>query len=146
MREYDVSAHRVDARGGLAIAKAASLVLDIDPNGRADAFNPAELLLAAFAACILKGVERATPMLHFQLRQVSLHVHGVRRDSPPRFDSIHYEILVDTDEIDRRLELLHANIRKYGTIFNTLASAVTVSGTIRRSPLEQRPIEPLEND
>ena len=146
MLEYDVLAHRVDTHGGLATAKAASLVLDTDPDGRADAFNPAELLLAAFAACILKGVERATPMLHFQLRHVALHVHGVRRDIPPRFESIQYEILVDTDEPDRRLELLHANIRKYGTIFNTLASAVTVSGTLRRSPLEQGRIEPLENE
>ena len=31
-----------------------------------------------------------------------------------------------------RIELLHTNIRKYGTISNTLALAVPIDGTIRR--------------
>ncbi len=33
--------------------------------GRPDAFNPAELFLAALAACMIKGIERAIPMLNF---------------------------------------------------------------------------------
>jgi len=39
---------------------------------------------------------------------------------------------VDTDETDQRLELLHKNLRKYGTITNTLAGATELVGTIRR--------------
>lgn len=135
MLEYDVSATRADSHGAIARSKEAEVILDTDPAGRNDAFNPAELLLASLAACILKSVERAMPMLHFKLAHVDVHVHGVRRDTPPRLESIHYEILVDTDESDHRLELLHVNIRKYGTIFNTLASAVSVSGGIGRSPV-----------
>jgi hypothetical protein len=30
-------------------------------------------------------------------------VHGVRQDAPPRLERIDYEIIVDTDEPDRRL-------------------------------------------
>jgi hypothetical protein len=45
--------------------------------------------------------------------------------------SIGYELTVDTDEPPRRLELLHANVRKYGTISNTLALAVPLTGTCR---------------
>lgn len=46
--------------------------------------------------------------------------------------TIGYEMVIDTDEADRRLELLHTNVRKYGTISNTLAAAVTLTGTVVR--------------
>jgi len=132
MLEYDVEAHRIDAHGSLASAKSAEVVLDTDLKGRPDAFNPAELLLAAVAACMIKGVERVTPMLKFELRGVEVKLHGVRQDSPPKMISIDYEIIVDTDENDRRLQLLHTNIRKFGTISNTIAEATKLEGTIRR--------------
>ena len=47
-------------------------------------------------------------------------------------ESISYEIIVDSDEPDRRLELLHDNVRKYGTVFNTVAPGTQLSGTLRR--------------
>lgn len=130
--EYDVVASRIDAHGGLATARQAQIRLDTDPAGQAGAFNPAELLLAATAACMLKGAERVAPMIGFDLRGMEVRVHATRRDNPPRIVSIEYDILVDTPEDDRRLELLHTNIRKYGTVSNTLADAVALSGTIRR--------------
>ena len=109
------------------------IVLDTAIAGRLDAFNPAELLLASLAACMIKGVERVTPMLHFQFRGVSVKLHGIRQDAPPMMTEITYEIVVDTDEDDHRLELLHTNVRKYGTISNTLARATKLEGTIRRA-------------
>ncbi len=132
MLGYSVEARRVDAHGSLAATKQAEITLDTDVKGRADAFNPAELLLAAVAACMIKGIERVTPMLKFELRGVEVKLHGVRQDSPPKMISINYEIIVDTDEEDHRLELLHANVRKFGTISNTVAEATTLEGIIRR--------------
>ncbi len=135
MLEYRVSARRIDSHGSEAHTKQAVLSLDTDVTGRVDAFNPAELLLASLAACMIKGAERAAPMIHFSLRNLNVHLHGKRQDSPPKMVSIEYEIIVDTDEEDRRLELLHANIRKYGTVSNTLADALELKGTIRRAGL-----------
>ena len=132
MLEYTVSARRIDAHGSEAATKDARLVLDTDVNGRPDAFNPAELFLAATAACMIKGIERATPLLKFNLRGVEVKLHGVRQDSPPRMLSIDYELIVDTDETDRRLELLHTNVRKFGTISNTVAAATQLTGRIVR--------------
>jgi uncharacterized OsmC-like protein len=107
MLEYQVTARRIDAHGSRARCKDAEVVLDTDVSGRTDAFNPAELLLAALAACMIKGIERVTPMLKFELRGVEVRLRGKRQDSPPRMHSIDYELIVDTDEEDRRLELLH---------------------------------------
>lgn len=132
MLEYNVSATRIDSHGSEAQTKEARLVLDTDIAGRLDAFNPAELLLASIAACMIKGIERVTPLIQFQLRGISVKLHGIRQDSPPMMTEITYEIIVDTDEDDRRLELLHTNVRKYGTISNTVARATKLDGTIRR--------------
>ncbi|MGB8818008.1 MAG: OsmC family protein [Rhizobiaceae bacterium] len=132
MLTYDVSAKRVDSHGSLAQAKHAQIVLDTDMAGRVDAFNPAELFLAAIAACMIKGIERVMPMLKFELRGVEISLHGERQDSPPKMTSVTYVLTVDTDESDQRLELLHKNVRKYGTISNTVAEAVNLTGQIRR--------------
>jgi uncharacterized OsmC-like protein len=135
MLEYKVSATRIDAHGSEAHTKEAQLVLDTDIAGRLDAFNPAELLLASLAACIIKGIERVAPMLHFQFAGVTVKLHGIRQDAPPMLSEITYEIVVNTDEDDRRLELLHTNVRKYGTISNTLARATKLEGTIKRATI-----------
>ncbi len=133
MLEYKVSAKRIDSHGSVATSKDAQITLDTDMAGRRDAFNPAELLLAAVAACMIKGIERVAPMLQFELRGVEVNLHGVRQDSPPKMISIEYEIRVDTDETDQRLELLHKNVRKYGTISNTVAEATKLEGRIVRA-------------
>jgi len=133
MLEYSVTAKRIDAHGSEARAKDATLVLDTDLAGRPDALNPAELFLAAIAACILKGIERVTPLLGFSLDGVEVRLHGERQDSPPKMTSVTYEIIVQTAETDQRLELLHKNVRKYGTISNTVADATNLAGTIRRA-------------
>ncbi len=133
MLEYDVVAKRIDAHGGTAHTKDAEVRLDTDVNGRLDAFNPAELFLAAIAACMIKGIERVAPMIHFHFSGVEVRLHGVRQDSPPFMSSISYELIVDTDEDDRRLDLLHQNVRKYGTISNTVAAATKLEGKIVRS-------------
>ena len=57
MLEYRMTAKRLDTHGSLAACKKAEIVLDTDVNGRPDAFNPAELFLAALAACMIKSIE-----------------------------------------------------------------------------------------
>ena len=132
MLEYRVSARRVDAHASQATTKEAMIVLDTALAGRADAFNPAELFLASIAACMIKGIERVMPILKFRLNGVAVHLHGVRQDTPPKMISVDYELIIDTDEDDHRLALLHTNVRKFGTISNTVAAALTLTGTIRR--------------
>ncbi|MFG1283656.1 OsmC family protein [Xanthobacter autotrophicus] len=132
MLEYKVHASRIDAHGSLARTKQAEITLDTDIGGRADAFNPAELFLAAIAACMIKSIERVTPMLNFELRGVDVALHAVRQDAPPKIISVDYELIIDTDETEQRLALLHTNVRKYGTISNTVAEATRLDGTIRR--------------
>lgn len=130
--EFDVVSVRLSAQASQARCKQATIALDTDMAGTPQAFNPAELLLAALSACMIKGIERVIPILKFELRGVEVHVHGVRQDVPPRMESIAYEIIVDTEEPDRRLALLHDNVKKYGTVFNTVSPGTELSGVLRR--------------
>lgn len=129
---FQVTTLRRDAHGSIAHCKEADITLDTDLAGRRDVFNPAELLLAALSACIIKGIERITPILRFDVRGVEVKVEGVRQDVPPRMESITYEIVVDSDESDARLALLHENVKKYGTVFNTIAPGTTLTGVLHR--------------
>jgi uncharacterized OsmC-like protein len=130
---FNVTAQRIDEQYSLAMCNDATVTLNTSLNGQTVAFNPAELLLAALAACMIKGIERVTPILKFELRGLTINLHGVRQDVPPRMESITYEIIVDTDESTHRLELLHQNVQKFGTVFNTLAAGTTISGQIRHT-------------
>jgi len=132
MLEYDVhlvSPSSDDARGAV---KDAEILLDTSDHGRRDAPNAAELLLMALATCMTKGVRRAAAMNHFEVGRVEVKVHGVRQDSPPKMSQIRYEVRVETDEPDHRLDLLHRNIRKFGTVTNTVGPGTDLDGTLVR--------------
>lgn len=45
---------------------------------------------------------------------------------------IDHDIVVDTDETGARLDLLHRNFQKFGTIYITLAGATELRVSIRR--------------
>jgi uncharacterized OsmC-like protein len=131
--QYEVTARRLDETGSVATSHGAEVRLATDIAGGKHALNPVELLLSALAACMIKGAERVLPTLKFQLDGMSVALEADRQDAPPKLTAIRYQITVDTPESDVRLDLLHRNILKYGTISNTLATAVPLTGTIRRA-------------
>lgn len=92
--------------------------------------GPAELLMAALAGCLLKGLERARAMLPFDYESADVTISARRQDAPPRFMEFEYEVRIVTSETDHRVQLLHRNLQQFGTIYNTLALACDVHGTV----------------
>jgi uncharacterized OsmC-like protein len=76
--------------------------------------GPADLLASAFAACPLKNLARTPALVGFEYDSADIELT--------------YRVRVLTDESERRVELAH--VRKYGTIFNTLAAVYDVHGTV----------------
>ena len=119
--------------GGPARIRAADETIPLDagwatpPTG---APGPAELLAGAFAACLVKNVARAGHLLEFSYADVTATVVARRQDSPPKFVEISYSVDLATEESQRRIDLLHANLRKFGTVYNTLAAVCDVHGTV----------------
>jgi len=132
MIEYEVFSQRLNDQGGVATTKCAQVALDTGLEGRQDAFNPDELLLAALAACMLKSIERVAPSLNFSFRDAAIRFHGWCQESPHKMLKIEYTLWVDTDETDQRLELLHDNLKKFESSFSTIAVNCSLAGEIRR--------------
>ena len=92
--------------------------------------GPADLLTLAFSACVLKNVERFSRMLPFRYGGASIEVTSEREEAPPRIVRVRYVLRLQTDEPPQRVDLLHRNIKKFGTIYNTLAASCDVQGEI----------------
>lgn len=127
---YEVTA--TVASGGTASARArdADIAFDGSAGPLAALPGPADLLAASLAACLLKNVERFSGLLPFRYERASVRIVAEREEPPPRIVALRYAIEVVTDEPDERVELLHKNLRKFGTITNTLAAACAVEGTL----------------
>lgn len=131
------TAQRYEARGSVRAGGAGRLQahgLDAEFDGTAGRLDelpgPADVLSAALCACILKNVERFSHMLPFRYESASVEVTAEREEPPPRIVRVSYHLRVVTDEPPARVELLHKNVRKFGTITNTLAAACELTGTI----------------
>lgn len=108
--------------------------------GRSDELpGPADVLGAALCACILKNVERFSHLLSFRYESASVEVTADREEPPPHIARVHYLLRIVTDEAPAQVELLHKNIRKFGTITNTLAAACELTGDIEALPLSDAP-------
>jgi uncharacterized OsmC-like protein len=133
-RTYWVDAH--STLGGAATATTKQATIDFDATaGQTDTLpGPADLFTAAFAACVLKNVERFSQILPSRYERASIEVTTERQDAPPRMIAVRYVLRVVTDEPPPRVELLHTNIRRHGTVFNTLAAVCDVTGDIVAEP------------
>lgn len=94
--------------------------------------------MSAFSACQLKNVERLAPILRFSYTRAAIRVHGVREDKLVRID---WELTIWTDEPTSRVELLDRNLRKQGTIYNTLAASCAVEGQVIPLPAAATPAD-----
>lgn len=130
MQQYEVAA--AVRKGGKASARAKASTIPFDGSAWQDALlpGPAELLATAFAACTLKNVERFSEILSFQYKSASIRVVAEREEHPPRIVSVRYTLRIETGEPAPRVDLLHRNLRKFGTVYNTLAAACAVDGKI----------------
>lgn len=141
MNRTSYRVHGVSRPGGHGTIQCNTTEVKADTGSISDGFRPgpAELLCAALAACLLKNVERYAEILPFQYELATVTVEAERRDVPPAMTKMHYRLELVTDESPHRVEMLHGNLRKFGTITNTLAAALELTGeVVARSPDSSR--------
>lgn len=133
--QYSYQALASISPGGAAHLELEAGGLDFDGSalGNPRLPGPADLLAAALAACLAKNLERFSKILSFDYQFGRVTVRLEQQDAPARIVRAAYLVEVATDEPDSRLQLLHRNLRRYGTITNTLAAACEPSGELRRA-------------
>lgn len=133
MLTFEVSAVRNNDHASTLSAKDVELEIDSGVNPRPDALSPIELLLAAQAGCFLKGIERTAPTLNFKFSGVNIWLSATRPVAEARIEQISYRIQIATDESQERIDLLHKNLQKHGTIYNTLSQGTKLVGELVRA-------------
>lgn len=133
MQGYTVTASRRGAHASEAQGRSVVVPLDTALDGRADALSSVELLLAAVAAALVAGAERAVEALAFQLDGMTVRV-GAARGGPTQTLVVEYDLVIDSAEPDRRIAQFHERVRRAIDV-TELAHAVTpLSGRVHRHP------------
>ena len=78
----------------------------------------------------MENLERSSALLSFRYEHADIDVRTRRQDIPPQFVEIEYEVRLPTDEDERRVDLVHRNLRQFGTIDNTPAAVCDVHGSV----------------
>lgn len=129
---YSVIAKNKNKENSEVLFGQTNIVFDSGTERNIEFAGPAEILCTSFAACTLKNVSRFSKILPFQYDYAEITVSAERQDNPPRIVKLNYELRLKTIEDNHRIELLHTNIKKFGTIFNTLTQAFNVEGSIKK--------------
>lgn len=132
-RSSSINARRVNERESICRREGTSIAMATHTGVHRDALNPNELLLASVAGCLIRSIEKCTPAMKFALRDIQVKVEGVIQDIPPQLTGIRYQLILDTDESDRRIEDLHRQLQRHGTICNTLSLSLNIEGSVRRA-------------
>lgn len=110
-------------------AKSNTYAFGIKPN-QPEMAGPADILMSAFAACCLKNVERFSTILHYNYNSAEIEVTGERQEKPPMINKVRYTLHISSDDPNINTDLLHKNLKKFGTIYNTLNAVCAIEGQI----------------
>lgn len=127
---FELTAKRIDAFESQVRSKETELAIDTSVAGRLDLLNPVELLLASLSACIIKGIERVAATLGIEYDSVDVSLTARRPVDESRIEDISYLIRLSTSADQSKHDLLHKNLMKFGTIYNTVKSGTNLSGII----------------
>lgn len=92
--------------------------------------NPAELFLGSLSACMLKNVERFSKMMHFKYSKATISIEANRTEKPPQLENINYQLTIYSDDAKLNIPLLKKNLERFGTIYNTIKLATSITGDI----------------
>ncbi len=129
---FSLSAARLSGELSKAQTHGAEISLDTSVAGNPAALTPIELLLAAQAACFIKGVERFAEKLNFEFSDVQVTLTAQRPVDQATITAVTYRVEIATSETKERVDLIAKNLLKHGTIYNVLSASIPLSGEITK--------------
>lgn len=127
---YQIKASSISNKDAILHIKQSNVDFGTTPETAETLPSPAELFLGSFSACMLKNVERFSGMMKFSYTKATVEVNATWLKNPPRMDNLVYKLTIYSDDKKLNTSLLKKNIEKFGTIYNTVKLACTISGTI----------------
>ncbi|HBR55115.1 MAG TPA: osmotically inducible protein C [Flavobacteriaceae bacterium] len=127
---YSISATATPEKEGKIIFNETSASFGITTGSDQELPSPADVFLGALAACILKNVQRFSGMMKFEYQEANVTVSATYAQKPSRLENITYELVILSSEEKINTPLLKRNLSKFGTIYNMIAKATKVAGTV----------------
>lgn len=128
--QYQIKASSVSNKDAIITIKESTIDFGTTKNTSEKLPNPAELFLGSFASCMLKNVERFSSLMKFSYTKATLEIKATRLENPPRIENIIYKLTIYSNDKKLNTALLKKNIEKFGTIYNTVKLACSITGTI----------------
>jgi len=91
-----------------------------------------ETILAAMGTCLLTSLQMVAELSQIPLEAMSIEVTGTRQDKPPQLVSATYTLYVQSSVAEGRLNRLVETAKRNSTVFQTLALAIMVTGSVVR--------------
>ena len=132
MQTYVVDVRRENEQHVVATTRDFSLTLGARRGDATAGFNPVETLLSAMASCLLTAVQMVAELSRVPIAGMAIQMTGVRQDQPPQLVSVTYQLTVHADVAEDRLTRLVETAKRNSTVYQTLALAIPVSGTVVR--------------
>ena len=132
MREYSITASRTKERSSEARGRSVVIPLDTARDARMDALCAAELLLASVGAAVLAAADDSASAMSFSLDGAVVHVHGVHRSDFGNALTVDYDLTLDTEEPEHRMQQLHERVWQSVNRIPLGQGAVQLTGRIRR--------------
>jgi putative redox protein len=132
VQTYAVHVRRQDVKHAVATTREFSLTIGANRGDASAGFNPVETLLSALGSCLLTSLQMVAELSRVPVAGMAIQLTGVRQDQPPQLVSVTYQLTVQTPVAEDRLTRLVETAKRNSTVFQTLALAIPVSGTVER--------------
>ena len=127
---YKVNASSIAHDSAYFTIKESKTHFGIAPKDAETLPNPAELFLGSLSACMLKNVERFSQMMHFSYTKATMTIEASRTEKPPQLENINYQLTIFSNDDKLNIPLLKKNLERFGTIYNTIKLATSITGDI----------------
>ena len=130
MQTYQVQVQRLNDQHVQAITRDFTLTLGAKRGDAEAGMNPVQTLLSSMGACLLTALATVADLSRVSIDDIGIVLVGVRQDQPPRLTSVSYRLWGQTPVPEERLRRLVHMAERNSTVYQTLAAAVPVSGTV----------------
>ncbi|MFN4232681.1 OsmC family protein [Thermus sp.] len=130
---YRVEVRRLDADRAVAEVRGFSLILGARRAHMEAGFNPVETLLAALGSCLLTGIQFVAESSKVPLEGARVVLEAAREDKPPRIAHMGFVLYLESSVSDDRLERLYELTLKNSTLYQTLKTAIPITGRWERA-------------
>jgi putative redox protein len=132
MQRYGVRVVRTDPQHVEAEVRQFRLTLGAHRGDQGAGVNPVETLLSAVGACLLSAVASVADASHVSIKRAEVELSAERQDRPPTLVGLTYTLYLETDVTEERLERLMVLAERNSTVFQTIAKAIPVQGSVSR--------------